>query len=799
MKNLILITALSFGTFTVTAQSGRQATGKTVNVTQQVKGYVTDATSRQALAGVLVLLVSDNNINATTDANGYFSIDHVPVGRQSLQYSFMGYDSYTASEVLVISGKALDLNIALNESLNHLNEVKVTARKDRAKPINEYMTVSARSFSVEETRRYAASFSDPARMAMNFPGVSNSGDMDNGIVVRGNSPKGVLWRLEGIEIPNPNHFSSLGTSGGPISMLNANNLGTSDFYTGAFAPEIGNALSGAFDINLRNGNADRAEHTIQIGTLGAEIGTEGPLKIGKKASYLLNYRYSTLALLDRFADLGGAQPNYQDGSFKINLPTEKAGTFTVFGLGGYNIATNNPAKDSAKWDDDNPNTAYVSKGMMATGGVSHQYFLNKDAYLKTIVSASYDKSESNADTLNPSDGYNKVHIQNTLFSNTALRISMLYNQKINSRHSFRTGIIAQQLSYDMDYNFYDNTDDVWKSILSGNGSTQFYQAYVQGKSRMLQSLTFTYGLHGSYLALNGKYSIEPRASATWQVNNNNKITMAAGLHSKPEHISTYMFQNAKQGDVITYPNKNLDLLRAFHSVLGYETALPWSIRFKAEVYYQHLYSIPVEQDSASGFSIINAMDVFSLMETNKPMVSKGTGENYGIDFSLERPFINNYYILATASVYKSTYTDYAGNEFNTRFNRGQQVNLIGGKEFKVGHEGRKVLGLNGKILYSGGMRESKIDLNSSIAQRKTVLVPNAYFTQQAPYYFRTDASVYYKINNAKATHTIQLEVQNITNRRNYYFSYFDTDNRKIKQVNQLGIFPNITYRLEFHK
>lgn len=798
IKDWILVSGLAIATANASyAQDTKSTTGKTTTITQKVHGVVTDGASKQPLAGVVIILQSNTQINTITDETGSFTLSNVPVGRQTFIFKLVGFDDYAVSETPVISGKQLDLNVSMNEKLTRLNDVVVKASaKDRIKPMNEFATVSARAFSVEETRRYAAAFADPARMVQNFPGVSNAGDMDNSIVVRGNSPKGVLWRMEGIEIPNPNHFTSQGASGGAVSMLNANTLGNSDFYTGAFVPEIGNALSGAFDLNLRTGNNQRAEHTVSIGTLGLELATEGPFSKNSKASYLLNYRYSTLTLLQTFLDLGGTVPSYQDGSFKINMPTKKAGTFTLWGLGGYNVATNTPEKDSSKWDDDHPNIKFNSKNHMLTGGLSHQYFINKDGYIKTVVAASQDKSIGDADTLNPASNYDRVQINNSSITNNALRASVMYNQKLSAQHTFRAGVIGQYWSYEMNQRYFDNADKQWKNMLEGDGNTQFYQAYIQWKTRLSQRLSVIGGVHGSYLALNGKSSIEPRASVTYQVSKN-KLTLAAGLHSKPEHLSTYLFQNATVGQTITHPNKNLDLQRAFHSVLGYETSLPLKTRLKVELYYQYLYNIPVEKDSSTGFSIINALDVYSLMGT-KPLVSEGTGKNYGLDISLERPFANNFYVLATGSVYKSTYTDYGGKEYNTRFNRGYTFNIVGGKEFKLNHSGRKIIGLNGKVLTNGGSRESVIDLAKSRANGKAEYVDGQYFTTQVPSYFRVDGGIYYKVNNKRATHTIQLDVQNIANRKNFYFSYYDDKSGNIKTVNQLGIFPNISYRVEFH-
>lgn len=763
------------------------------NFTQNVRGRVVDAESQQPMIGVIIVAQSNNELNATTDIDGYFVIPNVPVGRQSFLFQYMGYETATITEVLVTSGKELELNMSLTESLQKMDEVTITATKNRGDALNEFATISARSISVEESKRYAASFADPARMAQNFMGVSNGGDLFNGIVVRGNSPKSILWRLEGIEIPNPNHFSDLGSSGGGISMLHSSVLGTSDFYTGAFPAEMGNALSGVFDMKFRTGNTQKREHTFQLSALGTEIASEGPFKKGGKASYLFNYRYSTLALLDDIVSFGGVLPKYQDASLKLNFPTEKAGTFALWGLGGYNNAYMFPEEDSTKWTDDAPNNVIDEKNMMGVAGLTHTYFTGKNSYLKTVISGSYEKSDEHFDTLNPAQDYKVVQLSKEKFVNSSIKLSLMYNAKLNSKSTLRFGAIGQQLGYSLASDYYNN--NVWNSILSGEGNTQYYQAYAQLKHRISEQLTVTGGIHGSYFALNGSYSIEPRVAAVYDAGKNS-FSFATGLHSKPEHISTYLFQNKTQKQPDTYPNKNLSLLKAYHVIAGYQRQLPLKMRFKTEVYYQYLFDVPVEQNGTDGFSIINAFDVYSLNNTNR-LVSTGTGQNYGIDLSIERPFADNYYILATGSIFKSTYTDFYGNSYNTTYNRGYQLNIIGGKEFKLNKDGRKILGLNGKVLYSGGMRQSPIDISQSIAQEKTVLVAGQYFTDQVPAYYRFDAGLYYKINAKRITHSFHLDVQNVTNRENVYFNYFDSDAGKVKTVYQLGIFPNIAYRIDF--
>ncbi len=765
------------------------------SLTQSIRGYVVDAESGQPLDLVTIICLSNQQLSTYTDSNGYFILSNIPVRRQAFQFSLVGYQSKTVSEILVISGKATELNVTMTENLQKLQEVTVSTRRNKTQPLNEFATVSARSFSVEETRRYAASISDPARMAMNFAGVANNGDLDNDIVVRGNSPRGILWRLEGIEIPNPNHFSELGSSGGGISMLNANTLGTSDFYTGAFPPEYGNALSGVFDLNLRNGNKDNYEHIFQVGLLGTEVATEGPFKKGGKASYLIDYRYSTLALIQDYVALNGLVPDYQDISFKLNFPTQNAGTFSVWGIGGANKLVTAPPKDSTKWTDDDPNLKINNHSLMGIAGITHQYFINNRSHIKTIVSASYNKTTKQSDTLNTSDNYNPVPVDNGRSIDKAIRISVLYNNKVDNRNTIRTGIIVQQLGYNLNQDYFDFGTRSWKNLLDGEGSTQFYQAYMQWKNRLSERLTLVAGIHGSYYALSEKYSIEPRASVTYSTGNN-KFSLAAGLHSKPDHISTYLYRDTAYSRN-NYPNKSLDMQRAVHTVLGYDAYLPYKLHLKAELYYQYLYHLPVEADSGSGFSIINSENIFALAGT-KPMVSKGTGANYGIDLTFERPFADNYYMLLTGSLYNSTYTTFAGITYDGHFNRGYQLNLVAGKEFYFTKSKRSLLGVNGKVMYSGGQRETPIDINRSVAERKTVYVADAYYTFKDPYYLRIDGSLYYKKNNKKATHIFSLDVQNVTNRRNYSFNYFDVRSGTIKYVKEAGLIPAFSYRIEFH-
>ncbi|MGI9544960.1 MAG: carboxypeptidase-like regulatory domain-containing protein, partial [Cyclobacteriaceae bacterium] len=241
------------------------------NLTQTVRGKVVDTQSKSPVIGANVIIVGSDPIQGgVSDTEGNFRIPNVSIGRHNIRVTYIGYEDLVIPELLVGSGKEVVMNINLTESIIKMEELVI--KQEKGKPLNEVATVSALSFSVEETSRYAATFDDPARAALSFAGVRGGGDdVLNEIVIRGNSPRGLLWQIEGIEVPNPNHFAEEGSSAGGISMLSSSVLSNSDFLTGAFPAEYGNALSGVFDIQLRNGNNEKREYAVQAGLLGIAL------------------------------------------------------------------------------------------------------------------------------------------------------------------------------------------------------------------------------------------------------------------------------------------------------------------------------------------------------------------------------------------------------------------------------------------------------------------------------------------------------------------------------------------------
>lgn len=749
---------------------------------QTVKGRVVDTESQQPVIGANVIVTSVTPIiGGVTDTEGNFRIEKVPVGRHSFKITSMGYDDAFVQEINVGSGKEVELNIKLTESFRALNEVVVKAQKENGAPLNDMVSVSGRSFTVDQTKRFAASVNDPARMAMSFAGVAATDDGSNQLIIRGNSPKGMLWRMEGVEIPNPNHFAQEGASGGGISALSANVLGNSDFLTGAFPAEYGNATSGVFDLKLRKGNNEKREYAMQAGILGLDFAAEGPIGAKGGASYLANYRYSTLSVLNKIGvNLNGdASIDFQDGAFKVYIPYDDKVVVSVWGLGGMS---------TSKVDDDDMKETFKSnRGMV---GVNYLRYINSKSYMENIVS--YSATSQTGDFYDKNIG--ATYQQK--FVNQALRLSSLYNYKLNARNTVRLGVIINHL----DFNLYDkdNEEGPYEINVDRKGNTQLFQAYAQWKSRLTPTVTLNAGLHGMLLGLNNRYSIEPRVGVRWAVAPRSTVSFGAGLHSKTESISTYFAQVKVSEDKTDLLNKNLKLTKSAHLVAGYEFRPSASWRVLAETYYQHHYNIPIGPPNTTTPYLLHNSQLNEISGfVSDSLTSDGKGRSYGLELTVEKSLTAGIYLMSTTSLYESKYTGRDGIERDSRFNGKYVQNLLAGKEWRVGKNKTNIFAANIKLLAAGGNRSTPVDLEKSREKGRTERDWSRSYSEQLPAYFRTDLRVSYTKNKKRTTSTISLDIQNVTNRLNAFDHYYNKKEDRVKLITQTGMLPILNYRLEF--
>ena len=762
-------------------------------LTQTVKGKIIDKDSRETIIGAnIIILKTDPLLGTNTDVNGYFSIKEVPVSRVSIKISSMGYETQILSNIIIESGKETNLNIELVESFETLKEVVISDKK-KGEANNEMAIVSSKLLTTEATGRYAGSLNDPARMVTAFAGVVGNPSGDNDIVVRGNSPRGILWRLEGIEIPNPNHFGSEGSSGGPVNTLNGSMLANSDFFSGAFAPEYGNAISGVFDSRFRNGNHDKREYSFSLGVLGIDATLEGPFSKNYNGSYLVNFRYSSLDLLDKTGIINfGGLPKYYDGSFKLNLPTKSMGNFVGFGLfGRSSIFQEHTISDENEENEFVNEKVYFNAGL-SVFGLKHFYNFKNKSYIKSYVSLSNSFSGTDVNSLDiPSQKFYQRYNDN--INENHLRVSTSYNTKFNSKHTINTGIIYTQSFFDMKA-IRTSFSGTSETFINDKGNGGIIQGYSSWKYRIKEDVTLVSGLHYTTLLFNNKNSIEPRASLRWNINNNQYLTFGTGLHSKIENSSVYFANTSNDISKIESANKNLELTKSSHFVIGYGHQVNENISLKSEIYYQYLYDIPVSSDITNQFALINTTGGY----TTSRLVSKGTGKNYGIELTLERAFSKGYYYIVTGSLYESKYTPLDGIEYNSRFNANYAGNILFGKEFKLkGKKKNKTLALNLKVTLIGGNRYTAIDLENSIADGKTVLQLDKINENKLDDVFLLNFALTYRVNKKKTTHELKLDIQNITNNQAVVGYDYNNDNKKIESYEQLSLLPNIMYVIKF--
>lgn len=768
-------------------------------ITQTVRGKVVDRETLQPLVGASVSL-KDTELGSSTDAQGNFLIYNVPIGRYIVEASYVGYQTRTIPEVLVQSGKETVLKISLSPVAYNLSEVVVT--ESRSPSVETIEPVSSRGFTVEETRRYAATFFDPARLAASFPGVVGVNDQANHISVRGNSPNSMLWRLEGIDIVNPNHLSNAGTfsdrraaSGGSQSVFSTQVLDNSQFLSGAFPATYGNTVGGAFDMRLRTGNNQQREYTVQAGLIGLEFAAEGPFIEGKESSYLANYRYSTVGLLTNVLglDFGGEAITFQDLSFNLTFPTENAGTFTFFGVGGTGRNVFEAPRDSTEWETQEDRYDVTFTNDMGAVGVTHTLPLNERTLIRSVVASSSISSDRVGDVV--TEIYDIERLEEDRYQEFRLSVTFSITHRLSDRHVLSGGFFLNQLDYELSSSESTFGGTV-QTTASGEGRGALFQSYVQSKYQVSDQISGRIGLHYTYFSLSQSHSLEPRAQVQWTIDNQQLLSVAYGLHSQQQQPGVYFsaVANDLPGSPFLQPNRNLDLTKAHHFVLSYTRQLGEALRLRAEAYYQDLFNVPISIDPNSSFSALNLFESF----VDEALVNEGSGRNYGLEMTLEKSFIDNYYFLLSGSLYESKYTAADGVVRDTRFNGNYAFSATLGKEFPWERNGKqRVIGVNLRGNYLGGLRTTPIDEEASREQQVTVFLNDQAFTNQLPDYFKIDLRISLRRNTERFTSVWSLDIQNTLNQQNIAFQYYDLVQQQVVTKYQLGLIPILTYRIEF--
>jgi hypothetical protein len=782
-------------------KSSQNSDDKTKTINTVIKGRVVEKNTEIPIAGAIITIndsTSQQLKGTTSDIDGYFRLTNNSTERVNIRVSFMGYKPVKLDNIQLRSGKELMLNIELEESITEIKAIAIVLRKD--KPINDMATVSARAFTIEETERFAGSLGVPARMATNYAGVFTAGDQRNDIIIRGNSPTGLLWQLEDVPIPSPNHFSVFGTTGGPISMINNNLLARSDFFTSAFPSEFGNATSGVFDLKMRNGNFEKNEFLLQAGFNGFEGGAEGPISRKNKSSYIVNARYSMLGLVQDLLYVDGL-PKYEDLSFKLNFPL-KSGKVSIFGLGGLS--------DISIKEDDYPREDAINKFELKnvnnskTGVLGVNYLHNFNSgktTLKTAIAVSAQNTGEDVDSTMNKKTY--MNLDDNSYSQNELTLTSKLTRKLNTKNTVSLGLVLQNMSFESERmtSDYDNLKIVIdKPYSTSSKSMVLSQLYTQWKHNFSDYFFINAGVNANYFFFNNTSAIDPRIGLSWQVNEKNNVGFGYGLHSQIQPLNVYFIQSkigidstGKQVYADLKSNKNLDFTKSNQFALSHNYSFNSNLRLKTEIYFQYLYNVPVKTQKGY-FSMINAGAAQSVPEEDS-LINKGYGRNYGIELTFEKFLSQNYYFLITTSLFDSRYKGADKIWRNTTYNGNYILNVLGGYELEI--KKNIVLNTNLRTVFAGGRRLIPYDLQRSIEENGTHYMYDHAYEKQAKSYFRMDIRIGLIFQRPHATHEFAFDMSNITNHKNVYRERYDEFSKKPKISYMQGIFPMGLYRLNF--
>lgn len=786
MKNLF---ALFFSLTMITTLQAQE-------IVQNIRGQVIDQQTGQPLIGANVVVQgTDPLVGTATDLDGYYRIEGLALGRYNLICTYVGYGDQALDNILLTSGKEVAVNFELLEGVTS-EEVVVTAITEKNALESGLAVISAKTITAEQSNRFSGTRGDVSRMVSSFAGVTANDDSRNDIVVRGNSPAGLLWRVDGIDIPNPSHFGALGATGGPVSMLNNNVLDKSIFLTGAFPANYGNALSGVFDLSLKNGNRDTREYMVQMGFAGLEAGIEGPFKKGKNATYIVNYRYSVLDLLKGLGLInvgtGSGVPAYQDLTFNFNIPTEKAGEFSVFGIGGTSNILFTPVEEEEAdnlFSDENQQLDYATR--MGFVGFGHKYYFGKNTFGKFTAGYSATDVKTAQDTLSESGEL----VPNFRDKSSVERLTVRYEvkRKFNAKNNLTIGAVANRL----DFNFLDSVrinENEFRTTRNFEGAAWLTQAYAQWQHRFSDRTTLNLGAYYQGFGLNNNQSIEPRLGFQHELSPAFRLNAGAGRYSQLQPFQLYFVETPTSSGT-TQTNKNLEFSYSNQAAIGFAWDFLPGWNTKVEGYYQSISNAPVDPNARGGYySGLNEGADFGIASRDS-LINDGVGTNYGVEITLEKLFSKGFYLLSTVSLFDSKYTGSDNVERSTAFDNGWVANLITGKEFVLNK--KFALTVDTKITAAGGRRYTPIDLNQSIIEDETVLFRDQTFNNQFKDYFRMDLKVGLRNNMKKFSQEWSVDLQNLLDTQNVFAQTYSNFSQDIQTTYQLGRYPVINYKLEF--
>jgi hypothetical protein len=722
-------------------------------IRQVVRGNISRV-SGEPVGQATVILNGAVSYTSQADSAGQYLISVLP-GKYTEVVQAPGHKIVSRNNVVVISGKQQVQDFALEDLGADLETIVISGDRNPG-------SVGLDLWNIQQ---FAAVFYDPGRVVNSHAGTANADDGTNHMTVRGTSPDYIQWKLEGVEIVNPNHLENAGTvndrpafNGGGVSLISAQLLQNSEFHFAPFDAMQGNALSGIFDMKLRNGNDHKREHIVQVSLLGTDLAIEGPFSKSSRSSYLLNFRYSTIGLLSKLGvNFGDEQTEFADFSHSLNFPF-KRGSVRIFGMSGLSETRFRGKLDTGLLEIQKELQNIDYRSLTSINGISFLSGIGSSAYIKTVAAYSIKNVRRSA---RPTA---------LLFLPVAHEQDNFRQEKISTvtylGHSLGRSMRAKVGFY---LNYFSNSvksmvDTIAR--LNGSASQPLVQPFVSVDGEIGTRVNFSIGIHNFWLPEKEHLLVQPRLLLGYQINSNQSITFRSG--SSAQLPSAFLQVNSRD-QLLPTTNEALSLMHVYRHR---------NLKLSTEIYLQRFRKIPEQETfDFSAFNYFNEMVFFTLNQ-------QGSAEVYGLDLMFEKHF-TQFYLITSASIYNSTYSAPWTNIRKGRFNTGYNTFFTAGKEFSLRNKPH-FLSADLRVMYRDGFRDLH-DVSGTDYTYDAVLEN----------YWRMDLRLSYKKNKATSTVIWALDIQNLANRRNEAYHYFDRVSGKIETKYQLGLIPVLSYKVMF--
>ena len=718
-----------------------------------ISGRVYDPISNEPL-GFATILIRETPMGTYSDSLGNYEIKNLNPGEYNIEARYTGYKTQVKFEITITNSRPTELNFALEPEAKMVDEVKIIAS-----PFNktEESPVSIRTIGVNEIARNPGGNRDISKVIQSLPGVASTVAFRNDIIIRGGAPNENRFYLDGIEVPNINHFSTQGSSGGPVGLINVDFIREVDFYTGAFPVSRGNSLSSVMDIKLKNGREDRIGGRLTLGSSDLGLTIEGP--IGKKTTFLVSGRKSYLQWLFKVLALPFL-PDYNDFQFKSRTKFDDKNELTVIGLGAIDLFKLNTKADSTDSQRYILGQLPVNNQWNYTVGAAWKHFLEKGFF--TVV-ASRNMLNNRAYKYLGNDESSQA---NLLLDYRSKEIE----NKLRGEYTWRDKGFKVNSGINLEYAKYTNktfnkiTTPTGVQTIDFSSTLNFvkYGAFGQASKSLFQDrLILSLGLrldgntYSSKMA-NVLNQASPRFSASYSFLKNFSLNFNTGIYYQlPAY--TVMGYRDSQGVLVNQVN-DLAYIRSTHFVGGLEYNYSQTGKVSAEGFYKIYDNYPLLVRDQ--ISLANLGGNFGVIG-NEPVVSKSKGRSYGIELLAQQKLWKGFFGILAYTWVRSEFTDGTGIYKPSAWDSQHLISLTGGYKFKrnweIGAKWRFNAGspytpynlTESSLIANWDVRGSGILDYSQLNSKRTTPVHNLDFRIDKKWFFKKwSLNIYLDLQNA---------------------------------------------------